>query len=94
MHTPFGDHLLESLRRQGLSQNEFARKVGTSSSNIAQVIHGKRAPPLEKSTQWMDVLQIGAKDRERFTELAHLAHCSPYIVERYLAMQAKLKSKN
>jgi hypothetical protein len=74
-----------------MSYNQFAKKGGLSSAQMSRVTTGQRSPPLERINVWADLLELHGEDRSQFVELAHLAHCPLFIVERYQAMQLKIE---
>ena len=74
MPSLFGQFVADQLEALGLSQNRFAQLLGTGSSTVNQVIHGKATPPLDRLAAWAEKLQIPEEKREYFDDLAALAH--------------------
>ncbi len=44
MDNTFGQRLLGILKKQGITQKEFAKRVGTTESSISRYISGSRKP--------------------------------------------------
>lgn len=62
-------------------------------SFVSRVLRGVRPPPLKALEAWARALDITADERDRFDELAALAHSPPMIRERFETMREKLAAK-
>jgi hypothetical protein len=96
----FGNYLDVLLRERGLSVAAFGRLVGLRTSSVStakrETLNPKRLEP------WANALRLHGEQRERFFELAWLAHTPPYIREllqrerdriEALSMPARRRSK-
>lgn len=99
--TPFGDYLDDLLELRGLTVRSFARLIRIDGSLISAA---KRPPRdgrvAEKLTKrlayWADALELVGPERERFFELAWLAHSPPYVrdlVERQRHQISRLEKR-
>lgn len=94
MADSFGQFVKQRLKLAGLSIRAYARLAGYPSSNsfVSKVLRGIEPPPLKESGRWAAPLGLDQADRDRFDELAALAHSPPIIRERYEAMRDRLAS--
>lgn len=46
------------IKMSGMSQKEFAEKVGIATSNLSEMKKGKRDIPLSKFISWCELFQI------------------------------------
>ncbi len=74
MNLDFGGYLAECLNAGKISQNHFAGLMGTSSGFVNMLISGQRRPPLEWLERWAEVLKLTGVRRQRFFDLAEIAH--------------------
>jgi len=88
----FGEYLAEAITRAGLSQRQFALRVGYRQQNISQIVHGKRVPPIRHIDKWAKALGA-AVDPVVFRQLALLSHCPPEIQEELRLLKEQLKKK-
>lgn len=62
----FAERLARLIKDKGISQNEFARRVGKSSGYITMVLQGDRLPDGNLKSRdvpiWMDALGVSMKD--------------------------------
>ncbi len=77
MSAGFGSLLSYYVKAAGLSLRGFARIVKCSPTLPGLVARGQRRPPLDLINAWADALKLTGSDRDRFLELAILAHLSP-----------------
>lgn len=75
---------VRALTSRGLSQREFARRVGLSPGSISKAISGMHVPDWRRGPVWADVLELTGEDRRRFLEALDLAN-SPPSVQRLVA---------
>lgn len=94
MADSFGQFVRERMVRRGLSVREYARLAGYPSAHsfVSRVLRGVDPPPLKEMDRWAGALGIGPDERDRFDELAALAHSPPLIRERYESMRERLAS--
>lgn len=83
MASSFGAYLAACIKMAGMSRRAFARLVGYEHQNLAEVIKGKRSPPLERLDNWGEALGEHV-DPNALRDLALLAH-SPLEVQRLVA---------
>lgn len=76
---PFGRLLEQALRRKGLSQNQFARRVAVPRSVISEIVRGRRKPPVRRAVGWMDALDIPANERLSWRRAIALARADPIL---------------
>lgn len=81
---PFGRQLANALERSGMSQSEFARKVGVTQAFVSQIIHGHTAAPDAGINGWAKVLMLPPEDHSAF-ELAAGMTRTPKIVKEYIS---------
>lgn len=86
MPTSFGKVFYQAIADAGMSANQFAKKVKTSSGYLSGIYSGGRTPPLKRVAIWADLLGLRGDDRIRFLALAELQHCPP-AVQRYLFIE-------
>lgn len=82
MLTPFGTMLVAAYSALGMSQRDFSEAVGMSQPNISKMTRGDprvKGPPLDALDSWMDVLRISGVERDRFRQMAHLAHATDEV---------------
>lgn len=79
----FGDILLGFIVSRLGSQSAFARAIGRSSAFVNQICRSKRTPPLDEVESWAKTLSLSGLDRERFINLAALAHLPRPVAERF-----------
>jgi transcriptional regulator with XRE-family HTH domain len=70
----FADVMKAALKRRDLSQRKFADLAECSGGFVCDVINDKRTPPLDRIMQWADALGLEDEDRQRFMDLAGIAH--------------------
>jgi transcriptional regulator with XRE-family HTH domain len=92
MADSFGQFVRERIRRRDISVREYARLAGYPSAHsfVSRVLRGVDPPPLKEMDRWAAALGISPDERDRFDELAALAHSPPLIRERYEAMRDRL----
>ena len=64
MSKPFNLWLRDEIANQGLTQREFAKKVGIDESNVSNYILGKRIPNTRTLIRIVLVLHNGGKQEE------------------------------
>lgn len=65
-----------------MTQRDFARLLGKSTSYVYKVRHGLRPPPAADVDGWADHLRLGSNEREAFLAAAGLAHVPHVLRER------------
>lgn len=97
--TAFSDLLQSLIAPRFTSQREFARALGPPSkehanaSYISQVLADKKPPPLERLDTWADALELYGDERQRFMDLAAIAHLPVEVQPRFLVLLRQLKSQ-
>ena len=71
--TPFREAFRQAIKRRGLTQLEFADKIGISRSFLANVIAGNCPPPLKVIETWIQALDLEPQEAEWLHDLAVLA---------------------
>lgn len=74
MKTPFGELLYEKIKISGITIPEFAIKVGIPKSTLSKISDGKLAPNWAKAIECADRLRLTGHDRQRFLDMAAVAH--------------------
>lgn len=88
---PLGRYLAARWDRLGITQAEFARRVGMFPAHVQQIRVGKRKPPLRHHLRWSTALElIRPPDIDRLLELMQLAHALPVTQESYEQMRSRL----
>lgn len=75
-----------------MTQLAFSKAVGHHNGVISRIRNGQRTPPLAAMEEWANVLGLKGAKKERFIELAEMAHAPERMVRRYLAMQERLRA--
>jgi transcriptional regulator with XRE-family HTH domain len=76
---------------RGLSQTDFAKRIGRRQSCVNNVLNGRNLPCLEDMDHWAAVLRLTDQARDDFVLMAQLAHCPAQIqsfvreIRRHLA---------
>ena len=78
MDSAFGREVKSRLKALGISQRAFATAVGVSQANLNKILNGTHgAPPPPTGVQlqlWAGIVQVLGDERQRFIDLAALAH--------------------
>jgi transcriptional regulator with XRE-family HTH domain len=83
-YTAFGKCLMDAILRNGISQRSFAERVGAVGPHVSQIVNGLRTPPLDRVAVWADALGITGQERQRFLDLAAIAHLPAEAQPRFL----------
>ncbi len=86
MPSAFGQFMKERWEKLGLHQAEFCRRVGKPAGCVQQIREGKKTPPLGEMTTWANVLDLTGIDRQRFFDLAAVAHLPEEAQPRFLSL--------
>jgi transcriptional regulator with XRE-family HTH domain len=70
----FGDLFGQLLEARQFTVRSFGTLVKSSKSSVNAIVLGNRTPPLEALEQWCDTLNLRGDERQRFIDLAALAH--------------------
>jgi transcriptional regulator with XRE-family HTH domain len=84
----FGRLLKQMLAERGLTQAEFARRVGVSQAAISQVVRGKYPPALDRAEDWVRALDLHGRQAQHFLLLYDIAN-SPPRIQRIMERQVK-----
>lgn len=79
----FPNLLAQLLEKRGLTQREFAMRVGRSQGFISDVLHGRNGPA-DDLERWGEVLGLSGKAKDRFVLVGTLARC-PRLIRDYVA---------
>ncbi len=69
----------ELLGSKGMSQKEFARRVGLTAPSINQVVRGHHSPRPDRSAAWCAALGLNHAEAKRLTTAIHLAAASSLV---------------
>jgi transcriptional regulator with XRE-family HTH domain len=86
MASAFGQFMKERWEKLGLHQAEFCRRVGKPAGWVQQIREGKKTPPLGEMTTWANVLELTGVERQRFFDLAAIAHLPADAQPRFLQL--------
>jgi transcriptional regulator with XRE-family HTH domain len=80
------------------SRRAFIRAVGTDSEDgdqgyLTKVLKGTKPPPLARLDAWADALDIPDVERQRFKDLAAIAHLPLEVQSRFVGLLQRLKAK-
>ena len=70
---PFSALLARHLERRGLTQTEFATKVGVAKTTISNAVLGSHVPRWDRHAHWCEVLDLSGEDKEVFLDAWGLA---------------------
>jgi transcriptional regulator with XRE-family HTH domain len=87
----FPELLRLHLCRAGLSQAEFARRVGLSPAQVSHVAGGHGATYWRRGELWADVLGLSGEPREEFLLSLETAAAPPRVRARLLHLERKVK---
>lgn len=71
--------LSELLSSKGVSQKEFALRVGVSPASINQVVNGRNVPRPDRATSWCEALNLSRTESTRLIDAIHLANASDHV---------------
>lgn len=80
----FGSYLREAIRGARLTKTAFADQARISKSFVSDLIANRRTPPLEDVGRWAEILGLRGDARERFEDLAVIAHVPDPGRDRFL----------
>lgn len=81
--TPFHEALRSSMKKRGLTQQEFADKIGYSRSFVAHVLTGAALPPLKTIADWIKVLDLDQPYADYLHDLAALACADDRVLHMF-----------
>jgi hypothetical protein len=70
----FGTLLKHHIAASGRSISAWARMVGITQGFASNLMAGRRTPPLRELEAWADSLALADEERQRFLDLAAIAH--------------------
>ncbi|MBA3847582.1 MAG: helix-turn-helix transcriptional regulator [Planctomycetes bacterium] len=94
MPSAFGQFMKERWEKLGLHQAEFCRRVGKPAGWVQQIREGKKTPPLGEMATWANVLDLAGVDRQRFFDLAAVAHLPEEAQARFLTLVDEAARRN
>ena len=86
----FARFFADALDQAKILRKDFAVKAGTSPGFVTDMIQGRRTPPLERITEWAELLGLKGRKRETFFELAAIAHLPPLAQPHFLNILQRL----
>jgi hypothetical protein len=84
MKTHFGELLYDKIRKSGKTIPEFSLKVGIHKSILSKISEGGIAPKWERVLILVRYLELTGKERQRFLDLAAIAHLPPDVRDRFV----------
>jgi hypothetical protein len=82
----FGRLLKLHIQASGRSISAWARMVGITQGFASNLMAGRRTPPLRELETWADSLALGGEERQRFLDLAAIAHLPAAAQVRLVAL--------
>jgi hypothetical protein len=82
----FGTLLKHHISASGRSLSAWARAVGITQGFASNLLAGRRTPPLGELETWADSLGLAGEERQRFIDLAAIAHCPHPAQARLVAL--------
>jgi transcriptional regulator with XRE-family HTH domain len=80
----FGSFLTEALTAARMEKTDFARRAKISKQFVSDLVRDRRTPPLEDVEKWSEILGLRGAARERFQDLAVIAHIPAVGRSRFL----------
>lgn len=79
------------------SRRAFARATApgnedAAQSYVTQVLKEEKPPPIDRLPAWADALELYGEDRQRFMDLAAIAHLPVEAQPRFIGLLRTLKS--
>jgi hypothetical protein len=100
VHTTFGAYLKGRIDELFPSQRAFIRaaeganRINSGQGYLSQVIAGKKPPPIKRLDAWAKALELSEAEKERFLDLACIAHMHPLMRARLEKMFAKVAGRD
>jgi hypothetical protein len=82
----FGSLLKHHIASSGRSISAWARTVGITQGFASNLMAGRRTPPLKEMERWADSLRLAGEERQRFIDLAAIAHLPATAQARLVAL--------
>jgi hypothetical protein len=79
-------------RRAFIRAAESRAAEHSAQAYLSQVVAGKKPPPIERIDAWADALELKAKDRERFIDLACIAHLPLAVQPHFEKILSRLET--
>ncbi len=83
---PFGRLLKHHISASGRSISAWSRAVGITQGFASNLTAGRRTPPLGELERWADSLTLVGDERQRFIDLAAIAHLPATAQARLIAL--------
>ena len=87
----FGRYLDSLIERAGWSKAEFARRVKASPQSVSNITNDIRTPPADDVADWADALGLRGVERQRFLDLAAIAHLPPAVRPQFEGILERLE---
>lgn len=81
MHPAFGPLLAKSLKNSGISQRDFAKRVGVTQPYISLLVAGKRAIPYKGVEEWPGILGLSPAEAQEFLLAADLTRTPKRVLD-------------
>jgi transcriptional regulator with XRE-family HTH domain len=91
MRSVFGELLRHAIVSKNTSISGWAQRVGCTHGQISNIIAGRRSPPLEQLDRWCAELGLADQARERFVNLAYLAHAPEQVRALVERLEARVE---
>jgi transcriptional regulator with XRE-family HTH domain len=91
MSESFGAHLEDLVKAKNLTLLAFAERVRKPKGTISRICGGTRTPNLDDAKKWADEFDLSGKSRQRFLDLAAIAHLPKEAQSRFHALLERLE---
>lgn len=93
----FALHLKDLIDARFKSRREFIRATRAANEDGAQayltkVVKGAKPPPIDRLPAWADALELYGEDRQRFMDLAAIAHLPVEVQPRFINILRQLQT--
>lgn len=73
-------------QREFIRQAEPGRAIDSAQGYLSKVLAGTKPPPMDRIEAWATALGLTGADRERFIDLAAIAHLPAEVQPRFVDM--------
>ena len=96
--TAFAAILIQEIAHHFPSRRSFVRAAeptaneNSAAGYLSQVIAGKKPPPMDRVEAWADALDLKGRERDRFIDLACIAHLPTNVQGRFEALLRRVEA--